>query len=335
MTKSTDTPKVNGSSGAGSAKKGGSPKKPEQPKVIAAGALCWRLEKGTLQVLLIHRPSYDDWSWPKGKLDAGETYAECAIREVREEVGIEVALGIPLPPVHYRVSAGPKVVYYWAARADDLQPKPDDHEVDRILWCSPSRAYELLTMSADKEPLDALVNAHTDGNLDTWPLILLRHAKAKPRSSWTQAEGERPLAGSGLRQARAVGNLLLCWRPKRIRSSPWLRCIQTMTPYVKQSGAKLKNVDAVTEHNAARKPFKAKAAVEALFDKRKSVVLCTHRPVLPLALEVIASHLPRTLAASLPTSDPYLKAGHLLVFQVSVRNHGRVVSVEKHAPYED
>ncbi|MBM7849364.1 NUDIX hydrolase [Arthrobacter roseus] len=307
----------------------------DTPKVVAAGALCWRLQKGHLQVLLIHRPRYDDWSWPKGKVDAGETPPQAAVREVQEEVGLDISLGVPLPSVRYEVSAGPKIVYYWAAKAEGMTPQPDDDEVDRVLWCSPARAYELLSMTADKLPLDALVNAHSEKRLDTWPLILLRHAKAKPRSSWTRAEGERPLAGSGLRQAKAVGKLLMCWRPKRVRSSPWDRCIQTVIPYIKRSGAKLKHVEAVTEHNAKRKPQKAEAAVRALFDKAKPVVLCTHRPVLPLAFNVIAKHLPEALAGSLPTSDPYLKAGHLLVFQVSSHDRGRIVSVEKHAPYDD
>ncbi len=305
------------------------------PKVVAAGALCWRREKGHLQVLLIHRPRYDDWSWPKGKVDAGETPPEAAVREVQEEVGLRISLGIPLPPVHYKVSAGRKIVHYWAAKAEGMTPRADDDEVDKVLWCSPVRAYELLSMADDKLPLDALVNAHSEKNLDTWPLILLRHAKAKPRSSWTRAEGERPLAGSGLRQAKAVGKLLMSWGPKRVRSSPWDRCVQTVMPYVKRSGAKLKHVDAVTEHNATRKPKKAEAAVQALFDKAKPVVLCTHRPVLPLALRVIAKHMPESLAGSLPSSDPYLKAGHLLVFHVSNHAHGHIVSVEKHAPYDD
>ena len=71
--------------------------------VVAAGAVPWRVspgDKDQLEVLLIHRPRYDDWSWPKGKIDDGETVPECAVREVQEEIALTAQLGIPLPPIH-------------------------------------------------------------------------------------------------------------------------------------------------------------------------------------------------------------------------------------------
>ena len=92
--------------------------------VNAAGAIIWRITAGELEVLMIHRDRYDDWSWPKGKIDAGETMPECAVREVFEEVGLDIELGIPLPAMTYMVGAGPKVVYYWAAKAPDHQGSP-------------------------------------------------------------------------------------------------------------------------------------------------------------------------------------------------------------------
>ena len=93
----------------------------EEIAVTAAGAIPWRLNsvnKDQLEVLLIHRPRYDDWSWPKGKIDPGETIPECAVREVEEEIGLTAPLGIPLPPIHYHVPAGLKVVHYWAVDVD-------------------------------------------------------------------------------------------------------------------------------------------------------------------------------------------------------------------------
>ncbi|HEY8296228.1 MAG TPA: NUDIX hydrolase, partial [Micrococcaceae bacterium] len=103
--------------------------------VLAAGALCWRLRRKELEVLLIHRPRYDDWSWPKGKLDPGETLPETAVREVREEVGLDITLGIPLATINYQVNSGFKEVRYWAARVDDAEPVADGREVDALLWC--------------------------------------------------------------------------------------------------------------------------------------------------------------------------------------------------------
>ncbi|WP_028279624.1 NUDIX hydrolase [Arthrobacter sp. H5] len=313
----------------------GDPEADRPIAVTAAGALCWRREQGQLEVLLIHRPRYQDWSWPKGKLDPGETTPECAVREVREEVGITVRLGIPLPAIEYKVPSGLKIVHYWAARAGSMTVKPDGKEVDRFLWCTPARAFELLSNPSDKETLEKLVAADELSNLATWPLIIVRHAKAKPRSSWTRAEGDRPLAATGRRQALAVGRLLQAWGPKKVVCSPWERCVQTMLPYVQGNNAKLKLVDAITEHNAARKPDKAKGIVEKLFDKRVSVAFCSHRPVLPLAILVLQLHMSGRLAENLPATDPYLAPGEAIICQVSSKHHGRIVSVEQFRAYED
>jgi 8-oxo-dGTP pyrophosphatase MutT (NUDIX family)/phosphohistidine phosphatase SixA len=303
--------------------------------VIAAGTLCWRVEKGSLEVLIIHRPRYGDWSWPKGKLDPGETTPECAVRETFEEVGVSVKLGIPLATITYPVTSGGKTVHYWAARTERLTPVPDGKEVDRFEWVAPERARTMLSNPSDVEPLDALVAAHRAKDLQTWPLIVVRHAKAKPRSSWSRAEGERPLAATGRRQAIAVGRLLQAWNPERVVSSPWVRCVQTVSPYVNQRSAKLKLVDALTEHDAARRPGRARSAVERVFDKRRSVAICTHRPVLPLVFSVLGNHMTGTLRALLPVEDPYLAPGEAVICQVSSANQGRIVSVEQFRAYDD
>ncbi|WP_460993650.1 NUDIX hydrolase [Sinomonas soli] len=310
----------------------------EQVAVRAAGAIPWRANGEALKVLLIHRPRYDDWSWPKGKLDAGETLPECAAREVREEIGVDARLGIPLPTAHYRVAAGLKSVHYWALRLEKSVPvRPDGDEVDQVHWCTPEEAELLLSNQSDVEPLRALVRAHEQGALATVPLILLRHAKAKPRSSWTKAEGDRTLAASGLRQAQAVGRLLTVWKPVRVVTSPWTRCVDTVLPYVRASPTKVKMrlVDDLTEHRAARKPRKAAAAVGRLFDKGKPAVLCTHRPVLPVLLDEFRAHLDPALSAKLPASDPYLTPGELIVFHVPADGRRDVVAVEQVKPYDD
>ena len=307
----------------------------EDIKVVAAGGLCWRVRGGELEVLMIHRPRYKDWSWPKGKIDSGETTPECAVREVEEEVGVRIRLGIPLPATVYPVSSGMKIVHYWAARIQEGKPHPDGKEVDGVRWCSPAEAHAELTNPSDRLPLRALEEAHADGRLRTWPLIIVRHAKAKPRSSWTRAEGDRPLAATGLRQAQAVSRLLGAWLPDRVISSPWVRCVQTVRPYVKTRTVKFKTVDAITEHSAKRKPGKARKAVEALFDKAKPVVLCTHRPVLPLTFEVLTRHMPTGLAIGLPAKDPYLAPGEAIICQVSSADEGRIVSLERFRAFDD
>ncbi|WP_416416597.1 NUDIX hydrolase [Paenarthrobacter aromaticivorans] len=307
----------------------------ERVAVVAAGAIPWRVQKGALQVLLIHRPRYDDWSWPKGKLDDGETVPQCAVREVHEEIGLNSWLGVPLPPIHYHVSAGLKVVHYWAMRVNGEQLRPDGKEVDSVMWCSPDRAASFLSNPTDVEPLEYLEKAHVRGELDTWPLVLIRHAKAKPRSSWTKAEGERPLAASGQRQAAAVRRLLEVWKPQRIVTSPWTRCVATIAPYAKASGAKVKLVEALTEHNHNRSPKKTAATVEALFDKQVPIAVCTHRPALPTVLNQLGQHMSAALRGLLPTSDPFLSPGEVIVCQVARGSERKIVSVEQVKPFDD
>ncbi len=120
------------------------------------------------------------------------------------------------------------------------------------MWCSPEKAARLLSNPSDVGPLEHLAAAHARGELKTWPLVIVRHAKAKPRSSWSKAEGDRPLAATGLRQAQAVGRLLQAWKPMRVVSSPWLRCVATIAPYAKATDAKVKLNEALTEHRHGR-----------------------------------------------------------------------------------
>ncbi|HET8795079.1 MAG TPA: NUDIX hydrolase [Arthrobacter sp.] len=303
--------------------------------VLAAGALCWRSRRGELQLLMIHRPRYDDWSWPKGKLDDGETLPEAAVREVAEEVGIRIKLGIPLPSIQYKVNSGMKEVLYWAAHVDEQEPLPDGKEVDQAEWVSPDKARALLTNPSDIDPLNALVEVFEEGHLPTWPIILLRHAKAKPRSSWTLAEGDRTLVASGQRQAQAVGRLLTAWGPNRALTSPWVRCVQTLKPYAKTTKLKIKQIDALTEASHKRQPKKARAVAEGIFEKRKPVIICTHRPVLPTLLEVFAPKMSDEDAAKLPTSDPYLSPGEIIILHVSALDSQRIVSVEQVKPFDD
>lgn len=307
----------------------------EAVAVVAAGAVPWRVNSNGLEVLLIHRPRYDDWSWPKGKIDDGETLPECAAREVQEEIGLTAPLGIPLPPIHYRVASGLKVVHYWAIHANGARLIPDGKEVDSIIWCSPEKAAGLLSNPSDVVPLEHVQAAHERDELDTWPLIVLRHAKAKPRSSWSKAEGERPLAATGIRQAQAVGRLLRAWQPPRVVTSPWRRCVSTVAPYSRASGAKVKLVDALTEHRHARTPKKTAAVIAWLLDKQRAVAVCTHRPTLPTVLGQLSKHMAPALRAQLPDSDPYLTPGELLVCHVATGSKNRIVAVEQFKPFDD
>ncbi|MGM7671372.1 NUDIX hydrolase [Microbacterium sp. A93] len=307
-------------------------------QVLAAGVLPWRATGQGLEVLLIHRPHYDDWSWPKGKLDDGETLPECARREVLEEIGLEVELGLPLPITRYTIGNGKKTtkeVWYWAAEAGRVTPVPDGQEVDRTQWVTAEAARGLLTNATDAEPLEALIAAHRNQTLRTAPFIILRHAKAKPRSSWSRAEGQRPLAATGRRQAVAVRRLLAVWDPQKVITSPWLRCVETVTPYVKDTKRVFKEVSAFTEKSAKNKPQKARQEMARLLGKQRSTLLCTHRPVLPLLLEVLAQNIAPAVLAALPEKDPFLSPGALIVAHQALDLGGKIVSVETYDVWDD
>ncbi|NKY07909.1 NUDIX domain-containing protein, partial [Cellulomonas hominis] len=95
------------------------------PVVEAAGALVWRVRQGRLQVVLVHRPRYKDWSWPKGKLEPGEHVVTAAVREVEEEAGLDVVLGRPLPGLEYPLADGRfKRVHYWSAQVAGRPDRP-------------------------------------------------------------------------------------------------------------------------------------------------------------------------------------------------------------------
>jgi len=129
------------------------------PEVVAAGGIVVRPSPGGPEVLLVHRPRYDDWSFPKGKQDPGETHEETALREVAEETGLVCSLGTYLEPVSYLDHRGrSKVVHYWVMEPvaiPDTVREPDD-EVDRLHWCGPQEAATLLTYAHDRALLGRL-----------------------------------------------------------------------------------------------------------------------------------------------------------------------------------
>ncbi|WP_345941287.1 NUDIX domain-containing protein [Nesterenkonia sp. E16_10] len=318
-------------------------------EILAAGALCWRLRRGELEVLVIHRPRYDDWSFPKGKLDEGETLPECAVREVREEIGLKVRLGMPLPVTRYSVGKArgakngnggkgrkDKAVWYWAAQVAEGTPIPDGEEVDETAWVSVDRARELLTNRGDVLPLDELARLNADRRLHTLPFVVLRHAKAKPRSSWSRAESERPLAATGKRQARSVERLLICWRPRHLESSPWRRCAETIAPYVKAHRSRATYRKSFTEKRAEAHPERTRTRVRRCLELLLPTLICSHRPVLPLILDTMGGWLqdPQLLEA-IPDQDPYLRPGAVLVAQQAMDRDGEIVSIEVYEPFED
>ncbi|WP_309134683.1 NUDIX hydrolase [Cellulomonas sp.] len=313
------------------------------PAVRSAGALVWRVRAGRLQVALVHRPRYQDWSWPKGKLDPGELFPVAAVRETEEETGLPVALGVPLPSVEYTLGDGRrKVVRYWAAQvagrhdAAALAARPPvtpagAGEIDRWEWCDVAEAASRLTRKADRRPLDVLVETYAKDRLDTRAVVVARHGQARKRSLWGGDDGDRPLTGLGLRQATAMVPVLTAFGVGRVVTSGWERCAATVAPYAAATGLEPDVTDVLTEAEHDESPARVAALVRGCLDDRRDAVLCTHRPVLPTVLDVLSAHSRRAVADALPTRNPYLQPGEVLVAHAAVTRRGpRVVAVETH-----
>lgn len=314
-----------------------------QTTVQAAGALVWRVRQGRLQVALVHRPRYKDWSWPKGKLDAGEATVAAAWREVAEEIGHDVVLGRPLPSLSYRLPDGrTKRVRYWAAqvagrglapalRARPPVPPAAREEIDQSRWFDVEAAVQRLTRPSDRAPLDVLVDAHAKGRLDTRALVVVRHASARKRSVWGGTEADRPLTSSGRAQAEALVPMLSAFGATRVVASDWARCAGTVEPYARAAGLTPALLPSLTEAAHEEHPARAAAVVADLVGTAEDTVLCTHRPVLPTVLDVVAQHSRRDVADTLPREDPFLRPAELLVTHVATTEAGpRVVAAERH-----
>lgn len=326
------------------------------PAVHAAGAVVWRRGKRGLEVLLVHRPDYDDWSWPKGKLEHGETLPACAVREIAEETGVQVVLGQSLPGVRYRLGDGRlKVCHYWAAevapaaspavRARVGVKRCSPREVDRAVWVSAAEAPKLITRASDRAPFDALVDLWDEGALETKAFVLLRHARAKKRSAWKGGEEDRPLTAQGLHHAVDLTGTLSAFGVGRVATSPWERCVASVRPYAELADVPVEVVPELTEAEAKRHPAQARRAFSSLLmglrvsaspkaakDDGAGTVVCAHRPVLPLLLAVLAERAPNRVKALLPAVNPYLRTGEMLVAHVLPRHRRgvRVIAVERH-----
>lgn len=277
--------------------------------VVAAGAVVVRGRNGG-EVLLVHRPKYDDWAWPKGKQDPGEHITATAVREVLEETGLEVRLGRPLPRQAYAVSGGRlKTVHYWIARAmggKSLAGFVPNKEIDDVRWVGFDEAERMLTY-ADDVPLLDRAHRHL---ARTQALVVLRHGRALRRAEWTGPDDVRPLTDVGRDQARGIEPVLAAYGVTRVVTSNWRRCVDTVLPYAEDMVLPIEVVPDLNEDRAD--PV---ATLDALLGDWESAVLCTHRPVLPAVL------------AGLGIDEEPLAPGEMVVCH---HRQGRVEATERY-----
>jgi len=250
-----------------------------EPEVIqGAGVVLWRVTKKVTEIALVHRPKYDDWSLPKGKVETGETHLSCAAREAGEETGFEVVLGPEIGTATYFTEGTPKEVRYWSAKAIGESHEPrDKHEVDQVIWLSVSDAKKKVSVDDDRE----MIKFFESFGINTTPIVLLRHAKALKREEWEGDDGDRPLDNKGQLQAKRMHSIYKNYGITEIHTSDAQRCIETIEPLAKS----LKLIPIFSSDLSEYRYEKDKEApldyVWSLLKPDLNVVVCSHNPILP------------------------------------------------------
>lgn len=254
--------------------------------VLAAGTVLWRSGPAGPQIAVVHRPKYDDWSLPKGKVDPGEHLAVTAVRETAEESGFAGALGRFLGEVRYDVQgeAGPvpKVVSYWAMEAHTGAFAPNA-EVDRLRWLPSEEAIDALSRPVDRAPVDALLAAP----LATTSVLLVRHGHAGSRTSWHGPDDLRPLSPLGHQEAAAIAAVLPAYGPVAVAAAAPLRCMQTVAPLATAIGVAVDAASDLTESAYGEHPERAVARIRALAAAGRSVVVCSQGGVIPGVIRLL------------------------------------------------
>ena len=276
--------------------------------VRASGVVVFRPGR---RVLLVHRPRYDDWSFPKGKLDPGEHPVAAAVRETEEETGLHVRLTRPLADQQYRAAGRPKTVRYWTGRAvgsDDVSGYLVNHEIDDLRWVRAEDAARMLTYERDRATLAEAMRVRAR----TTAVVVLRHAEARSRKAWRGDDRERPLLERGHDTAQRLVPLLAAYDVTRVVTSSSARCVQTVAPFAETGG--LGRRDPAPALGGGRRRRRSRRAGRPTCSRTgRGTVVCSHRPVLPLVFDALG------------LADPGLAPGEMAVAHV---RKGRVGVVD-------
>ncbi|MDK7191792.1 NUDIX hydrolase [Bifidobacterium sp. UMB1197] len=261
------------------------------------------LNESNIELCLVYRPKYNDWSWPKGKNEANESHRHTAVREVGEETGYAVTLGPHIAQIEYPLenegkkssakssaqnNSQPEVIkriHYWMMQEisesaalkrlpafGPIKPaKPT--EIGNVIWLTPEKARKKLTHDSDQLVLDAFLERIKSGQANYKTLILVRHGKAESRKAWQGSEATRPITPLGSAASYALGRELACYAPDKIISSPWKRCLETVDAFAKNSSINIEKVAELTEDFHDKNP---KSTLNVLTSEIKNLIDTTN-----------------------------------------------------------
>ena len=274
-------------------------------RIEGAGAVLWQAnEDGDVSIAIIHRPRYDDWSLPKGGVDAGESHIQAAFREVLEETGVKAIFGPEIGTVDYEVNGVTKEVRYWLAEADQFNAAtPNPEEVDATEWLSISDAINKLSNADDRE----IVRMAEEFGFGSTPLVLLRHTKALKRDLWDGDDGDRPLEHVGQIQAAKIPAIYAPYAIEKIYSSDAIRCVQTIEVMAAEYGITPIYSSEISEFGFEKDSEKALDYALSVMLSDKPSVMCSHNPVLPkLVKKLIGKKNFKRLSAELKPGDSFV-----------------------------
>jgi 8-oxo-dGTP diphosphatase len=292
--------------------------------IFAAGTVIFKGKGLNQKIAVIHRPHREDWSFPKGKIDAPESAPSAAVRETLEETGLHVVLHQSLTPQEYIFDNLPKTVFYWRARLVKPPVFVPNDEADQLVWVSLKAALKLLTYEVDRQLAKEAFKAK-----DTKPLILLRHATAEKRIEWSDRYSKaippdsfRPLTPAGIMQSHLIGDLLSAFGINKVVSSDSIRCVATVSPYAASQELALEAHQTLSELGWEFNNKSGLKLIRKLALVNQPVVICGHRPALPALAQAIGNEFDfGDIDASLPPAG-------VLIIHRDLRNK-TINSVEK------
>jgi 8-oxo-(d)GTP phosphatase len=258
------------------------------PEVRSAGGVVWRGDGDRLEVMVVHRDRYGDWSLPKGKLDPQEAPLHAAVREVQEETGVTGIPQLRLPTVHYLTGTPgeSKTVDFWAMRVAADEGRETDHEITEARWVPIGQAPGLLTYAHDR----GVLHAFTRSPRVSAEIMLIRHAHAGSKDHWDGPDALRPLSSRGRGEVRRLTPVLELLAPRRVLSASALRCRDTVTGLTQPV-----EVEPAFDETSPDGVGGARKALLELAGEGRPAVVCSQGKVIPpLLASLRPADWPRT-----------------------------------------